>query len=158
MRYGTFSTVADAEAYLAKLQDPTIRARTRTTLGLPELPLSLTDTYLPASALNGYATEALFQADVVAELRAFGWRVQETLKGSDRGGAVWYTPGFPDLQAYRAHRLHFFLELKQPGKRPTQTQLECHAGLRAAGYRVTVAYTLAQALKAAQEELCPSDS
>lgn len=157
-RYGTFSSVSDAESYLARISDPVARDRTRRALGLPDLTVSdpRADTYLPASASNGYSSEAELQAAVVAELEAFGWHVQQSLLGSDRGGAVWYTPGFPDLQIYRAPRRMAFLELKQPGNRPSEVQLACHARLRAAGYRVTVAYTLAQALAAAQEELtCP---
>lgn len=114
----------------------------------------LVNTYLPASHSNGYASEAEFQADVVKTLETFGWHVQESLKGSARGGQVFYTVGFPDLQIYRAPRRMTFIELKQPGNRPSEAQLACHARLREAGFAVTVAYTLEQALAAAAEELC----
>ncbi|MVN88488.1 hypothetical protein GO986_17235 [Deinococcus sp. HMF7620] len=67
---------------------------------------------------------------------------------------IWTTAGWPDLQVYRAPRRLFFLELRQPGKKPFEAQLAAHARLRLAGFRVTVAYTFDQALAAAQEELC----
>ncbi|WP_189070581.1 VRR-NUC domain-containing protein [Deinococcus radiotolerans] len=155
MRYGPFSSVADAEVYLGKIRDPDRRAQTRRELGLPDASPSRDPdaNYLPASQSNGYSVEAEFQAAVVKELAAFGWHVQESLKGSERGGEVWYGKGWPDLQVYRAPRRTFYLELKQPGKKPSQAQLDCHARLRESGYRVTVAYTLDQALRAAQEEL-----
>ncbi|MVN88350.1 hypothetical protein GO986_16515, partial [Deinococcus sp. HMF7620] len=63
MRYGTFSTRAEAEAYLERIIDPARRAQARQNLGLPTGPASLPDTYLPASHSNGYLTEALFQGD-----------------------------------------------------------------------------------------------
>lgn len=158
MRYGPFSTQADAEAYVARLPQHQ-QADTRRALGLPTASPSLdaATNYLTATQSNGYANEAEFQAAVVAHLEAFGWHVQETLKGSKRGGEVFYTPGFPDLQIYRAPRRMAFIELKQPGNRPSDAQLACHARLRESGYRVTVAYTLDQALRAAQEELTCED-
>lgn len=158
MRYGPFSTQADAEAYVARLPQHQ-QADTRRALGLPTASPSrdAETNYLTASQSNGYESEAEFQAAVVTELEAFGWHVQQSLVGSARGGQVWYTPGFPDIQAYRAPRRMFFLELKQPGNRPSDVQLACHARLRESGYRVTVAYTLDQALRAAQEELTCED-
>lgn len=158
MRYGPFSTQADAEAYVEKFSDPARREQVRRELRLPDAPSRAAETnYLTATQSNGYESEAEFQVAVVTELEAFGWHVQETLKGSKRGGEVFYTPGFPDIQAYRAPRRMFFLELKQPGNRPSDAQVACHARLRESGYRVTVAYTLDQALKAAAEELTCED-
>lgn len=46
----------------------------------------------------------------------------------------------------------WFAELKQPSNKPSADQLACHARLRAAGFRVVVAYTLAELLAAEQEE------
>ncbi|WP_235514068.1 VRR-NUC domain-containing protein [Deinococcus sp. Leaf326] len=106
--------------------------------------------YLAASQSNGYAKEADFQAAACAQLKARGWRVQEALKGSDSGGTVWYTPGWPDLQMYKpdGQRRMWFVELKQPGKKPTAKQLECHEYLRAAGFLVVVAWHLDAVLEA----------
>lgn len=103
---------------------------------------------------NGYPNEAAFQAAAVRELTALGWHVQESLKGSQRGGPVWYTAGWPDLVLYLpdGRRRLWFAELKQPGNKPSADQLACHARLRAAGFRVVVAYTLAELLAAEQEE------
>ncbi|GHG35671.1 hypothetical protein GCM10017784_32120 [Deinococcus indicus] len=80
--------------------------------------------------------------------------MQEGPKGSLGGGPVWYTAGWPDLTVYRTDgtRRLWFAELKQPGNRPSDTQLACHARLRAAGFRVTVAFTLADLLAAEAQE------
>ncbi len=109
---------------------------------------------LPRSASNGYVSEAAFQAAAVEELILRGWDVHESYLGSDGGGRAWLTPGFPDLLVYRqdgARRL-WFAELKQPGNKPTDTQLAYHARLRAAGFRVVVAWTLDDLLAAEAEE------
>lgn len=106
----------------------------------------------PHLSSNGYASEAAFQADAVEHLTLLGWDIQETYKGSSRGGPVWVTPGWPDLVLYRAPRLMWFAELKQPGNKPTDSQLACHARLRAAGFRVVVAYDLDTLLAVAEEE------
>lgn len=103
---------------------------------------------------NGYPNEAAFQAAAVRELTALGWCVQESYKGSARGGGAWMTVGWPDLALYLpdGRRRLWFAELKQPGNKPSDDQLACHARLRAAGFRVVVAYTLAELLAAEQEE------
>lgn len=107
---------------------------------------------VPRSAPNGYPSEAAFQADAVEQLTLLGWDVQESLKGSQGGGPVWYTPGWPDLVLYRSPRRIWFAELKQPGHRPSPGQLACHARLRGAGFRVVVAYDLQTLLDAELEE------
>lgn len=107
---------------------------------------------LPRSASNGYASEATFQADAVEQLILLGWDVQEGPQGSAGGGAVWYTAGWPDLTLYRAPRRLWFAELKQPGNKPSAAQLDCHARLRAAGFRVVVVWTLNDLLAVEQEE------
>ena len=86
------------------------------------------------------------------QLTLRGWDVQESYKGSAGGGPVWYTPGWPDLVLYRAQRRIWFAELKQPGNKPTETQLARHARLRNAGFRVVVAYDLNTLLTVADEE------
>ncbi|MBZ9713775.1 VRR-NUC domain-containing protein [Deinococcus multiflagellatus] len=107
---------------------------------------------VPRSVSNGYASEALFQADAVEQLILRGWHVQETLKGSAGNSAVYVTPGWPDLVLYRAPRRIWFAELKQPGRKPSDAQLACHARLRAAGFRVVVAYFLSDLLAVEAEE------
>lgn len=107
---------------------------------------------LPRSASNGYASEALFQAAAVEALILLGWQVHESYLGSDGGGGAWLTPGFPDLMVYREGRRLWFAELKQPGRKPTDVQLAYHARLRAAGFRVVVAWTLAGVLTIEEEE------
>lgn len=104
---------------------------------------------------NGYASESAFQQAVKTALEERGWYVQESLRGSARGGAVFYGKGWPDLQVYKpdGKRLMLYLELKQPGKIPTAAQVACHDRLRAAGFTVLVAYTLQQCLNAADKEL-----
>lgn len=103
---------------------------------------------------NGYENEAAFQADAVDKLKELGWDVQESYKGSQRGGQIWMTPGWPDLVATLpdGRRRIVFFELKQPGNKPTDDQLACHARLRRAGFRVIVAYTLDDLLTAQREE------
>ncbi|MVN88487.1 hypothetical protein GO986_17230 [Deinococcus sp. HMF7620] len=81
-RYGAFSTRADAEAYLERIIDLARRAQARQDLGLTTLPARMSDTYLPATHSNGYLTEVLSWVDVVRNLTAFGWAVQQTLLGS----------------------------------------------------------------------------
>lgn len=105
---------------------------------------------LPASATNGYASEKAFQADVVRELTARGWTVWQMYLGSQRGGSVHMTRGIPDLFAFRAPGLLLWLELKQPGNKPSPAQLERHEELRRAGLPITVAWTLEQVLLAAR--------
>jgi hypothetical protein len=97
-------------------------------------------------APNGYPNEAAFQVAAKAELEALGWHVQESLKGSARGGSVLYGAGGPDLQVYRPVRRVWFIELKQPGNKPSDAQLACHARLRVCGFRVVVAYRLSEIL------------
>lgn len=103
---------------------------------------------------NGFPTEALFQVSAKSALEAQGWTVQESLKGSSGGGAVWYGKGWPDLQAFREDgtRRTVYIELKQPGKVPTQDQMKCHAQLRRGGYTVAVAWTVEGCLNAARLE------
>ncbi|GAA5513618.1 hypothetical protein Dcar01_02362 [Deinococcus carri] len=90
------------------------------------------------------------------KLTECGWSVQESLKGSSKGGTVWYTPGWPDLVVYLedGQRRLWFAELKQPGNKPTAEQLACHLRLRASGFTVVVAWTLQELLVTeAQERL-----
>lgn len=115
-------------------------------------PASTPDGGLPRSASNGYVSEAAFQADAVEHLILLGWEIQETLKGSRGNSTVYVTPGWPDLVIYRAPRRIWFAELKQPGNKPSAAQLECHARLRAAGFRVVVVWTLHDLLAVEQEE------
>lgn len=105
---------------------------------------------LPASATNGYASEADFQDAVVRALVERGWTVWQMYRGSQRGGSVWATKGIPDLFAFRAPGLLLWLELKQPGNKPSPAQLERHEELRRAGLPITVAWTLEQVLLAAR--------
>lgn len=113
-------------------------------------PLSPVAGYLTARHSNGYAREADFQQAARAALTARGWYVQESLKGSRNGGAVWYGKGWPDLQIWRedGSRRMWFVELKQPGNKPDEDQLECHARLRAGGFLVVVAWLLDTVLAA----------
>jgi hypothetical protein len=103
---------------------------------------------------NGYENEAAFQADAVRTLCGLGWSVQENLKGSAGNGPVYYGKGWPDLDIYMedGRRRIWYAELKQPGNKPTDDQLACHARLRRAGFRVIVAYTLDDLLTAQREE------
>lgn len=109
---------------------------------------------MPRSRSNGYPNEAAFQTDAVRHLAELDWCVQESLKGSSGNGAVYYTPGWPDLQVYRldGQRRLWFAELKQPGNRPDDAQLACHARLRAAGFTVIVAWTLQDVLHTELQE------
>ncbi|GAA5515074.1 hypothetical protein Dcar01_03838 [Deinococcus carri] len=124
---------------------------------MPSAPAALPSGGLPRSASNGYASEAAFQADAVRELEARGWTVWQMFLGSTRGGSIWATKGIPDLLAFRAPRTLLWLELKQPGNRPSEAQLERHAELRAAGFRIAVVWTLTDLLSVADEEriACP---
>lgn len=111
--------------------------------------------YRPRSVSNGYASEAAFQEDAKARLESLGWHVQEGPKGSAGGGAVWYGEGWPDLTVYGPQRRMWFAELKQPGNRPSEAQLACHARLRECGFRVVVAWTLDELLAIEAEEGAP---
>jgi hypothetical protein len=64
-----------------------------------------------------------------------GWRAQAALKSSG------FTTGWPDSEIVWRGRV-FFLELKAPGRRPTESQRACHAKLLAAGAEVAVGTTL----------------
>lgn len=108
--------------------------------------------YQPRSVGNGYASEADFQADAKARLEALGWHVQEGPKGSAGGGAVWYGEGWPDLTVYGPQRRLWLAELKQPGNRPSEKQLACHARLRECGFRVVVVWFLGELLAIEAEE------
>lgn len=114
----------------------------------PPAPAPAPSAGLPRSASNGYADEKAFQADVVRELTARGWTVWQMYLGSERGGSVWASKGLPDLFAFRAPGLLLWLELKQPGNKPSLAQLERHEELRRAGLPITVAWTLEQVLRA----------
>lgn len=114
---------------------------------------------LPRSASNGYANEKAFQADVVHELTTRGWTVWQMYLGSERGGSVHMTKGVPDVLAFRHGGLLLWLELKQPGNKPSAAQLERHEELRRAGFPITVAWTLEQVFRAeaAALSLTPSE-
>lgn len=103
---------------------------------------------LPASVSNGYPSEKAFQADVVRELTARGWTVWQMYLGSQHGGSVHMTKGIPDICAFRPPGLLLWLELKQPGNKPSPAQLDRHEELRRAGLPITVAWTMEQVLRA----------
>lgn len=109
---------------------------------------------LPRSASNGYVSERAFQAAAVEALILRGWEVHESYLGSKRGGSVWMGKGWPDLVVYMqdGRRRLWFAELKQPGNKPDDDQLACHARLRGAGFRVIVAWTLEDLLTIEEEE------
>jgi len=64
-----------------------------------------------------------------------GWRAQRALKSSG------FTTGWPDSEIVWRGRV-YFLELKAPGRRPTESQRACHTKLLGAGAEVAIGTTL----------------
>lgn len=74
-------------------------------------------------------TENVFQAWVVAQARAAGFRVHVTLKRLRRASIV-ADPDWPDLEMLRvSDRRHIFAELKAKDKKPSPGQREVLAAL-----------------------------
>lgn len=77
--------------------------------------------------------ESLIQANIKKYLELRGWFVTKLLQTT--------TNGIPDLMALKDSRC-VFIEVKQPGRRPTPLQEYRHEQLRKKGFEVIVATSL----------------
>lgn len=74
-------------------------------------------------------TESVFQAWLIGQLRAAGFRVHVTLKRLRRASIV-ADPDWPDIEALRVEdRRHLFIECKAHGGKVTPGQREVLAAL-----------------------------
>lgn len=97
------------------------------------------------SKQDGQPLESTIQAQVVHALRRLGWVVWEMQKGSRGNGAVYCTPGIPDLYVFNATRA-LWLELKRPGTgRLSPAQKERHHELTVCGLPVFTVTSLDEA-------------
>ena len=88
--------------------------------------------------MDSAVTEIHIQKQIIDTLRAYGWRVYRMNAGR-KGGMRLHPAGTPDLMAQRRGET-VWIEVKQPGKHPTEVQIECHNQLRADQFACGVAY------------------
>ena len=84
--------------------------------------------------------ESDIQRDIIIGLRAFGFKVYRMNAGYIRKNVKLAEDGTPDLLVALDKGRSMWIEVKQPGKLPTDKQLQRHAELRALGHKVIVAY------------------
>lgn len=87
---------------------------------------------------DGKPLESAIQAHIVHFLTLKGWTVWQMQLGSQGNGAVYCTPGIPDLYAFNGKHA-IWLEVKRPktGKL-SQSQQQRHEELHSAGLSVHV--------------------
>ncbi len=90
--------------------------------------------------------EADIQREVIAYLRARGHNVRKLhlggMRARGKGGSGWAKnemAGFPDLLVLLPEGRTMWIEVKQPGKSPSESQVTRHRELRALGHTVVVA-------------------
>lgn len=96
-----------------------------------------TDTGTLKPSRHSLEKESQLQEAIVRHLRAQGWMVNESLKGSKGNSTVYYTKGTPDLWILKAGRWAW-IELKRPGQHPDPDQQAWHETCRAQGGVVLV--------------------
>ncbi len=74
--------------------------------------------------------ESAIQTKIKNQLEKDGWYVVKIITCSKNG--------WPDLQAMKDNKIRF-IEVKQPGKKPTALQTYMHQKLRSLGFTVIVA-------------------
>lgn len=77
--------------------------------------------------------ESIIQSKIKTKLEAAGWLVTKLIQTS--------TNGITDLMALKDGQV-VFIEVKQPGSKPTTLQLYRHEQLRNKGFAVVVAYSI----------------
>ena len=88
-------------------------------------------------------TERDVQTAIVEVLRKMGWEVRPT---SDKRRSI--MPGMPDLYCrHYGRKRRVWLEVKGPGGKPSQDQLDWIERERAAGGEVHIVYSLEEALE-----------
>lgn len=90
-----------------------------------------------APSKHSLEKEAQLQEAIVKYLRALGWMVNESLKGSKGNSTVYYTKGTPDLWIIREGKWAW-IELKRPGQNPDADQQKWHEACRKQGGVVLV--------------------
>lgn len=73
--------------------------------------------------------ESTIQKKIISKLKKNGWYVNKVILCNN--------PGHPDIEAYKDNRA-IFIEVKQPGCKPTELQLYRHRELRKQGFEVYV--------------------
>lgn len=90
-------------------------------------------------------TETEIQKEIIDYLKSIGFDVYRMNSGR-KGGITLHTPGTPDLMAQR-NGLTIWIEVKQPGKKPTKIQLKRHKEITENGFIVIVATSVEETQK-----------
>jgi len=93
--------------------------------------------------------ESEIQKQIIKYLELQGYLVFRMNAGKTRYNVRLAPPGTPDLLCIMDNGKSLWIEVKQPGKKPTPVQVEFHKKLIASGHRVIVACSVEDIKKVA---------
>ena len=94
--------------------------------------------------------ESEIQKEIIHYLESKGYLVFRLNAGKGRHNIRLAPPGTPDLLCIMDHGRSIWIEVKQPGKEPTEVQNEMHYDLTVSGQAVIVAHSVNEVIKGLQ--------